>query len=89
MRVLRRIFGTRRDEETGELSRLYNKELYDLYSSHFIIRIINPRIMRWAGHAARKAERRGTQRVLVAKPERKRSLVRSRCIWEDNIKMGI
>jgi hypothetical protein len=51
-RVLRRIFGTKRDEVTGE-RKLHNKELHDLYSSPSIIRIIKSRRMRWAGHVAR------------------------------------
>jgi hypothetical protein len=47
------------------------------------------RRMRWLGHVARKADRRRKQRVLVWKPERKKSLVRPRCIWENNINMDI
>ena len=50
---------------------------------------MNPRRMRWTGHAARKVERRGTEGVLMGKPEGRRSLVRPRCIGEDNIKMDI
>jgi hypothetical protein len=50
---------------------------------------MNPRRMRWTGHAARKVERRGTEGVLMGKPERRRSLVRPRCIREENIKMDI
>jgi hypothetical protein len=49
-RVLRRIFGPKRDEATGEWRRLYNEELNDLYSSPNIIRVIKSRRMRWAGH---------------------------------------
>jgi hypothetical protein len=52
-RVLRRIFGPKRDEVTGEWRRLHNKELYALYSSTNIIRVIKSRRMRWAGHVAR------------------------------------
>jgi hypothetical protein len=52
-RVLRRIFGPKRDEVTGGWRKLYNEELYDLYSSPSIIRIIKSRKMRWAGHVAR------------------------------------
>ena len=52
LRVLRRIFGPRRDEVTGELCRLHNEELNDLYSSPNIVRVIKPRRMRWAGHVA-------------------------------------
>jgi len=63
--VLRRIFGPRRDEVTGELRRLHNEELNDLYSSPSIVRVIKSRRMRWAGHVARMGEERGLYRVLV------------------------
>jgi len=69
--VLRRIFGTRRDEVTGEWKRLHNEELSDLYSSPNIVRVIKSRRMRWAGHVARMGEERGAYRVLVGKPEGK------------------
>jgi hypothetical protein len=49
---LRRIFGPKRDEVTGEWTKLHNEELRDLYSSSSIIRIIKSRRMRWAGHVA-------------------------------------
>jgi hypothetical protein len=52
-RVLRRIFGPKRDEVTGEWRRLHNKELYSLYSSPNIIRVTMSRRLRWAGHVAR------------------------------------
>jgi len=51
--TMRRIFGPRRDEVTGELRRLHNEELNDLYSSPNIVRVIKLRRMRWAGHVAR------------------------------------
>jgi hypothetical protein len=73
-RVLRRIFGTKRDEETGEWRKLHNKELHDLYSSPSIIRIIKSRRMRWAGHVARMGEKRNAYGLLVGKPEGKRPL---------------
>jgi hypothetical protein len=57
-RVLRRIFGPKRDEVTGECRKLHNEELCDLYSSPNIIRIIKSRRMRWAGHVARMGEKR-------------------------------
>jgi hypothetical protein len=71
-RVLRRIFGPKRDEETGEWRRLHNKELYVLYSSPNIIWVIKSRTLRWAGHVARMGERRGAYRALVGKPEGRR-----------------
>jgi hypothetical protein len=86
-RVLRRIFGPKRDEVTGEWRRLHNKELYALYSSPNIIRVIKSRRLRWAGHLARRGERRSAYRVLVEKPEENRLHGRSRHRWEDNIKM--
>ena len=70
--VLRRIFGSRRDEVTGEWRRLHNEELNDLYCSPNIVRVIKSRRMRWAGHVARMGEERGAYRVLVGKPEGKR-----------------
>jgi hypothetical protein len=73
-RVLRRIFGPKRDEVTGEWRRLHNKELYALYSSPNIIRAIKSRTLRWAGHVARMGERRGAYRALVGKPEGRRPL---------------
>jgi len=67
--VLRRIFGPRRDEATGEWRRLHNEELNDLYPSPNIVRVIKSRRMRWAGHVAGMGEERGVYRVLVGKPE--------------------
>ena len=85
-RVLRRMFGPRRDEVTGEWRKLHNEELNDLYCSPNIVRMIKLRRMRWVGHVARMGERRGLYRVLVGKPEGKRPLGRPRLRWED-IKM--
>jgi hypothetical protein len=64
-RVLRRIFGPKRDVETGECWKLHNEELRDLYSSPSIIRIIKSRRMRWASHVARMGEKRNAYRLLV------------------------
>jgi hypothetical protein len=88
-KVLRRIFGPKRDDVTGELRRLHNKELYALYSSPNIIRVIKSRRLRWAGHVARMGERKGANRALVRKPEGRRLLGRPRRRWEDNIKMDL
>jgi len=65
MMVLRRIFGTRRDEVTGKWRRMHNEELNDLYSSPNIVRVIKSRRMRWAGHVARMGEERGVHRILL------------------------
>ena len=86
--VLRRIFGPRRDEVTGEWRRLHN-ELNGLYSSPNIVRVIKSRRMRWAGHVARMGEERGAYRVLVGKQEGKRPLGRPRHRWVDNIRMDL
>jgi hypothetical protein len=64
-RVLRGIFGPKRDEVTGEWRRLHNEELCDLYTSPDIIEVIRSRRMRWAGHVARMGDMRGAKRVLV------------------------
>jgi len=88
-RLLRRIFGSKRDEVTGEWRKLHNQELYDLYSSPNIVQVIKSRRMRWAGHVARMGKGRGVYRVLVGKPEGKRPLGRHRRRWEDNIKMDL
>jgi hypothetical protein len=79
-RVLRRIFGPKRDEVTGEWRRLHNEELKDLYSSPNIIRVIKSRRMRWAGHVAYMGDGR---------PDGRRPLERPRHRWEDNIKMDL
>ena len=72
--MLRRIFGLKRDEVTGEWRRLHNKEFYALYSSPNIIRVIKSRRLRWAGHVARMGERRDAYWALVGKPEGRRPL---------------
>jgi hypothetical protein len=84
-RVLRRIFGHKRDEVTGGWRKVHNKELHGLYSSPSIIRVIKAWRMRWAGHVARTGEVRGAYNILVGR----RPLGRPRHRWEDNIKMDI
>jgi hypothetical protein len=88
-RVLRRIFGPKRDRVTGGWRKLHNEELHNLYSSPSIIRIIKSRRMRWAGHVARMGEKRNMYRLVVGKPEGKRPLGRPRRRWIDNIKMDL
>jgi hypothetical protein len=88
-RVLRRVFGPKRDEVTVEWRNLHNEELNDLYFLPNIVRVVKSRRMRWAVHVARMEENRVVHRVLVGKPEGKRLLGRPRRIWEDNIKMDL
>jgi hypothetical protein len=88
-RVLRRVFGPKRDEVTGEWRKLHNEELNDLYSLPIIVWVVKSRRMRGAGHVARRGEGRGVHKVLVGKPEGYRPLGRPRRRWEDNIKMDL
>jgi hypothetical protein len=88
-RVLRRIFGPKRDEVTGGWRKLHNEELHNLYSSPSIIRVIKSRRMRLSGHVARMEAKRNARRILVGKPEGKRPLGRSRRRWVDNIKLDL
>jgi hypothetical protein len=88
-RVLRRIFGPKREDIRREQRKLYNDEFNDQYSSPSIVWVIKYRRMRWAAHVARLRERRGVYRLLVGKTAGKRPLGRPRRRWEDNIKMGL
>jgi len=83
---LRRIFGPRRDEVTGEWRRLHNEELSDLYSSPNIVQVIKSRRMKWAGHVAHMGEERGVYSFLVGKPEGKRPRGRPRRRWVSNVR---
>jgi hypothetical protein len=65
--VLRRVFGPKRDEVTGEWRKLHNEELNDLYSLPSIVRVVKSRRMRWVGHMAGMGEESGVRRVLVGK----------------------
>jgi hypothetical protein len=87
-RVLRRVFGPKRDEVTGDWRKLHNEELHNLYSSTNIIRMIEPRRMRLAGRVAR-IEKTNAYRIYVGKPEGKRPLGRPICTWKNNIKMNL
>jgi hypothetical protein len=88
-RVLRRIFGPKREEVTGEWRKLHNEELHDLYSSPSIIRIMKARRMRWTAHVARMGEKRNAYRLLVGKPEGRRPIGRPKRRWLDNIRMDL
>jgi hypothetical protein len=85
--VLRRIFGPKRDEVTGDWRKLHNEELHNLCSSPNIIRMIKSRGIRWAGHVVRMGEKQNAYRILVGKPEGKRPLGRPTRRWGDNIKI--
>jgi hypothetical protein len=88
-RVLRRIFGPKRDEVTGERRKLHNEELHNLYSSPDTIRQVKARRMRWAGHVARMGEDIKVYNVSVGKPVGKRPPGRPRRRWEDEIRMNL
>jgi hypothetical protein len=83
-----RIFGPKRKEDRS-WRKLHNDELYCLYSSPNVVRVIKSRRMRWVGHVARMGEGRGVYRILVRRPESKRPRGRPRHRWEDNIKMDL
>jgi hypothetical protein len=87
-RVLRRIFGPKREED-GWWRKLHNDELHDMYSSPNVVRMIKPRRMRWVGHVARMGEGRGVYRVFVGRSEGKRPLGRPRRRWVVNIKLDL
>jgi hypothetical protein len=86
--VLRRIYGSKREED-GSWRKLLNDELPSLYSSPNIVRVIKSRRMRWAGQVVRMGEGRGVYRVLVGRSEGKRPLGRPSLRWEDNIKTDL
>jgi hypothetical protein len=88
-RVLRRIFGPKRDEVTGGWRKLHNEELRDLYSSPSIIRMIKSERMRWAGNIPQMGEKVCAYRILLGKPEGKRLVGRPIYRREDNIKMYV
>jgi PAS domain-containing protein len=88
-RVLRRIFGPKRDEVTGGWRKLHNEEFHSLYFSPSIIRMIKSRRLRWARHVVRTGEKMNAYRILVGTPEGKRPLGRLRRRWVDKIKMDL
>jgi hypothetical protein len=87
--VLRRIFGPKRDEVTGDWRKLHNEELHNLYSSPIIIRVVKSMRMRWERHVARMEAKRNAYRILVGKPEGKRPLGRPRRRWVENITLDL
>jgi hypothetical protein len=87
-RVLRKIFGPKREED-GSWRKLHNNELHSLYSSPNIVKVLKSRRMRWAEHVARMGEGRGVYRVLVGRPEGKIPLGRPRRKWEDKIETDL
>jgi hypothetical protein len=88
-RILRRIFGPKRDEVMGEWRKLHSEELRNLYSSPDIIRQVKSRRMRWAGHVARMGEERKLYKASVGKPEGRRPLGRPRRRWENGVRMDL
>jgi hypothetical protein len=83
LRVLRRIFGPKREEVAGGWGRLHNEELHNLYASPDIIGVMNSRRVKCAGPVARTAEKKNAYTILVRKPEGKRPLGRLRRRWWD------
>jgi len=88
-RVLRKIFGFRRDEVTGEWRKLHSEELNDLVTSPSIFRVLKSRTIRGAGHVARMGQRYVAYRISMRKPQGKVPLGRSRSRWEENIKINL
>jgi hypothetical protein len=87
--VLRKIFGQKKDQVTGEWRKLYDEKLHLLYSSPNIIRQIKSRSLRWAGHVTHMGEESRVYKVLVGKPEGKRPLGRPRRRWEDGMRLDL
>jgi hypothetical protein len=86
-KVLSRVFGTKRDEVTGEWKNLHSGELHNLYSSPDIIRQIKSRRMRWAAHVARMEDDRKLYKIFMGKSKGKRPYGRPKGRWEDMIRM--
>jgi hypothetical protein len=87
--VPRRIFGPNREEVTGGWKKLHNEEFHTLYPLPYINRVTKLRRMKWAGYVALLEQMRSAYKTLVGKPERKGLLGRSRCRWEDIIKLDL
>jgi hypothetical protein len=87
--LLKRIFGPKVDEVTGNWRKLHKDGLHNLYSSTNIITLMKTRRKSWAGHVARMGETRNAYRILMGKPEGRRPLGRPRRGWVDNIKIDL
>ena len=85
-KALRRIFGPKRDEVTGEWRKLHYIELHSLYKSPDIGKVVKSRRLRWAGHVARMEAERAVYKVWSGIPEGRRPLGRPRRRWEDNVR---
>jgi hypothetical protein len=85
--ALRKIFGPNRKDVIGGWTKLHNKELYYLYTSSYIVRVIISRRMRWMGHVAHIGEMIVEYRILIGKPEGRKLLDRPRRRWEGDIKL--
>jgi hypothetical protein len=88
-RVLKKVFGPKRDEVTGECRKLHNEELNDLYTLPNIVWLVKSRRMRWTRHVARMGKDRGVHRMFMGKPEEKSPLGRQKGRWKDNIKIDL
>jgi hypothetical protein len=88
-KMLRRLFGLKRDEGMGGWRKLHSKELQVLYSSPSVIGINKSRRMRWVRHVAGMGEKRNVYRLLAGKPGGKRPLGKPRCRWMDDIRMNL
>jgi hypothetical protein len=88
-RLLRRLFGPKKNEVTGDWKKLHSEEFSDLYSLPNIVRVVKSKRMRWAVHVALIGEGRGVYRVLVGKPDGRRPLGRPRSRWGNKIKMDL
>jgi hypothetical protein len=88
-RVLRTIFGPKREEVAGSWRRLHNVEFHNLHASPNVIRVIKWRRMKWAGYVARTEETRSAYKILVGTSEERRPLGRPRRTWEDNIRIDL
>ena len=88
-RVPRKMFMSMTYEVTGESRRLHNEELYNLYSSPNIIRLIKSRIIKWAGHVARIRNRRGAYRIFLEKPDGRTPRERPRLRWDSSIEVDL